>query len=103
MGRDPPLGHFCSLLVNKSEGWSQPPLLSWVVKAKWQPSSSLEELFLATEETLTPQDLEPRVAGGLSLGPFLPSVVSTTFPTALLYWPQSPPSQKLAIPLPWSH
>lgn len=103
MGRDPPRTlSFSSSQQDESEGWSQPSLLSWVVNVRWQPSSSPGELFLATEETLTPQDVEPRVAGRLCLGPFLHLVVST-FPTALHYWPQSPPSQNLTLPLQWSH
>lgn len=77
------LERFCSLLVT----WRQkdsPSLhcsLGWL-KPDGRSAPALGELFLATEETLTPQDLEPRAAGWLCLGPFLPSGVSA-FPTAL--------------------
>lgn len=45
------------------------------LKPDGSPALALGELFLATEDTLTPQDLEPRAAGRPSLsvpGPFLP-------------------------------
>lgn len=45
------------------------------LKPDGSPALALGELFLVTEETLTPQDLEPRAVGGPSLGPWsLPSL-----------------------------